>query len=65
MAQRPMASIADEVQRLVLDNGLRVLIKEIHAALVATCWAWYGVGSRNERPGLTGSRLRKAGAPRV
>ena len=29
-------------------------IKEMHAAPVATCWVWYRVGSRNERPGITG-----------
>jgi zinc protease len=38
----------------VLDNGLRVLVKEIHAAPVVTLWAWYRVGSRNELPGITG-----------
>jgi len=37
-----------------LDNGLTVLIKEMHHAPVATFWVWYRVGSRNERPGITG-----------
>jgi zinc protease len=37
-----------------LPNGLSVLIEESHAAPVATFWVWYRVGSRNERPGLTG-----------
>ena len=47
--------IAEGVQRVVLDNGLRILLKEMHAAPVATCWAWYGVGARNEHPGITGA----------
>ncbi|UCH34851.1 MAG: insulinase family protein [Armatimonadota bacterium] len=54
MPKRTSTAIADKVQRIVLDNGLRVLIKEIHAAPVVTFWAWYGVGSRNELPGITG-----------
>lgn len=37
-----------------LSNGLAALVKEVHSAPVAACWAWYRVGSRNERPGQTG-----------
>jgi len=37
-----------------LRNGLRVHLKEIHTAPVVSCWIWYKVGSRNERPGGTG-----------
>ncbi len=37
-----------------LDNGLRVLTRELHSAPIATFWVWYGVGSRHELPGLTG-----------
>ena len=37
-----------------LLNGLKVLTKEVHAAPVASSYIWYKVGSRNERPGLTG-----------
>ncbi len=37
-----------------LKNGLRVLIKEVHSAPVVACYIWYKVGSRNERPGITG-----------
>ena len=37
-----------------LPNGLTVLLQESHVAPVATFWVWYRVGSRNERPGLTG-----------
>ena len=38
-----------------LDNGLTVLIKEMHHAPVATLWIFYRVGSRNEIPGMTGT----------
>ncbi len=44
----------DGVLSVKLDNGLTVLIKEMHHAPVATFWMWYRVGSRNEIPGYTG-----------
>lgn len=37
-----------------LDNGLSVLLKEIHAAPIISLWTWYKVGSRFEKPGFTG-----------
>jgi len=37
-----------------LPNGLTVLVKEAHAAPVASFWVWYRVGSRNEYTGITG-----------
>ncbi len=37
-----------------LDNGLRVLLVENHAAAVVTVNIWYNVGSRNEEPGRSG-----------
>jgi zinc protease len=37
-----------------LDNGLKVLLREEHTAPLASVWCWYKVGSRDERPGLTG-----------
>ncbi len=37
-----------------LSNGLTVLVKEAHAAPVASFWVWYRVGSRNEHLGVTG-----------
>jgi zinc protease len=40
--------------RTTLPNGLVVLLHERRTAPVATFWAWYRVGSRNEVPGLTG-----------
>ncbi|MEN6520134.1 MAG: pitrilysin family protein [Armatimonadota bacterium] len=44
----------NQVSETVLPNGLKVLIKEVHAAPVFTCQVWYKVGSRNEHPGITG-----------
>ncbi len=38
-----------------LDNGLTVLLKEIHSVPVISHWIWYRVGSRYEKPGHTGS----------
>ena len=43
------------VVETVLDNGLKVLTCEDHDVPVATFWVWYRVGSRNERPGITGA----------
>ena len=40
--------------KTTLDNGLTVLIKEVHRAPVASFWIWYRVGGRNEVPGITG-----------
>jgi len=37
-----------------LPNGLTVFLREKRDAPVASFWAWYRVGSRNEVPGLTG-----------
>jgi zinc protease len=43
-----------EVSEFILENGMTVLTKEVHAAPVAACYIWYKVGSRNEQPGITG-----------
>ncbi|HLE51011.1 MAG TPA: pitrilysin family protein [Anaerolineales bacterium] len=43
-----------EIKKLQLSNGLQVLLKEIHTAPIISVWLWYRVGSRNERPGITG-----------
>jgi len=40
--------------RTTLDNGLKVLIRESHAAPVVSVWVWYRVGVRNEHQGITG-----------
>ena len=38
-----------------LANGLKVLVQEVHTAPLVSVWCWYGVGSRDEGPGLTGA----------
>ncbi len=42
------------VKKTTLDNGLTVVLKEMHHAPVTSFWVWYRVGSRNEIPGITG-----------
>src|SRR5881296_1953123 len=42
------------VKQTTLDNGLKVLVQEEHTAPLASVWCWYKVGSKDERPGLTG-----------
>lgn len=44
-----------QVRETVLDNGLKVLTRELHNAPVASLWVWYHVGSRNEVLGITGA----------
>ena len=38
----------------VLDNGLKVVVREVHTAPLASVWCWYKVGSKDETTGLTG-----------
>jgi zinc protease len=42
------------VRTTYLDNGLKVLIKELHTAPLVSVWCWYRVGSGDELPGRTG-----------
>lgn len=43
-----------KVQRYRLANGLKILVLEDHSAPTFAYQTWYNVGSRDERPGLTG-----------
>ena len=38
-----------------LENGLSVVLAPIPASPTASVWVWYRVGSKNERPGITGA----------
>ena len=49
-----MSQRDDKVTRHVLENGLTVLLKEVHSAPVISWWVLYRVGSRNEHTGQTG-----------
>lgn len=42
------------ITKVTLDNGLQVLLKEIHTAPLISSWLWYRVGSRDEVNGRTG-----------
>ena len=48
-------SIANPVRSEYLANGLKVVVREIHTAPLASVWCWYRVGSRDEGPGMTGA----------
>src|SRR5690242_5935152 len=41
--------------RFSLPNGLGVVLAPIPGASTASVWVWYKVGSKNERPGITGA----------
>src|SRR4051794_3340068 len=41
-------------RRATLDNGLEIVVQEVHTAPLVSVWCWYGVGSGDEGPGLTG-----------
>ncbi len=43
------------VRAFRLRNGLRVLLAPAPRSLTASVWVWYRVGSKNERPGITGA----------
>jgi predicted Zn-dependent peptidase len=43
-----------KVERTVLPNGLVVITHEDHSVPTIAFWQWFKVGSRNERPGITG-----------
>jgi len=45
---------AQEVQEYVLNNGLKLLVKEDHRAPVVVSQVWYKVGSSYEHDGITG-----------
>jgi len=47
-------STLGSTRTVTLDNGLKVLIQEVHTAPLVSVWCWYRVGSGDERPGLTG-----------
>jgi len=44
----------ERMRETTLDNGLKVVVREEHTAPLASVWCWYKVGSKDERPGLTG-----------
>ncbi|HSR41549.1 MAG TPA: pitrilysin family protein [Longimicrobiales bacterium] len=49
-----MSDLGIPTERFRLDNGLRVVVSADDTAPIVGVNLWYGVGSRNERPGRTG-----------
>lgn len=47
-------SIDSAYTKIRLSNGLTVMLKEIRTAPIASVWVWFRVGSRDEKPGITG-----------
>lgn len=43
------------IETFSLDNGLRVVLAPNPSSPTASVWVWYRVGSKNERPGITGA----------
>lgn len=50
----PLPSEADQVQTTTLKNGMKILVQEDHAIPSVALYLFFRVGSRNERPGITG-----------
>ncbi len=44
----------ENVHETVLDNGMKILVKEDHRAPIVTSQVWYKIGSSYEHGGLTG-----------
>ncbi len=49
-----MMTTHGDVRVARLDNGLTVLLREVHTAPLVSVWCWYRVGSKDEGPGLIG-----------
>ncbi len=50
----PTLTNAQEVHEFILDNGMKLLVKEDHRAPIAVSQIWYKVGSSYEPEGITG-----------
>jgi zinc protease len=46
--------MTNKITQVVLKNGLKVMLKEVHTAPIISSWVWYRVGSRDETTGKTG-----------
>lgn len=44
-----------QVHQFILDNGLKILVKEDHRAPVVVSMVWYNIGSADEPGGITGT----------
>src|ERR671939_1676401 len=48
------ATARPSFSQTTLDNGLRVILREVRERPLVGVWVWYRVGGRNEIPGITG-----------
>ena len=46
--------MTNKITQVVLKNGMKVMLKEIHTAPIISSWIWYRVGSKDEPTGKTG-----------
>jgi len=46
--------MTENILSTTLENGLKILLKEIHTSPIISHWVWYRVGSRYESDGNTG-----------
>jgi zinc protease len=44
----------ESYSQTTLDNGLRIILREVRERPLVGVWMWYRVGGRNEVPGITG-----------
>ncbi|MBY6062761.1 M16 family metallopeptidase [Pseudidiomarina sediminum] len=52
--QQNLPDVAISYESFTLDNGLTVVVHEDRKAPIVAVNVWYGVGSKDERPGITG-----------
>ena len=50
----PVLLAAQETRTTTLDNGLKIIVQEDHSIPNVAMYLFYKIGSRNERPGITG-----------
>lgn len=53
-AAQPAAAQAFDIKTHTLKNGMKILVQEDHSIPSVALYIFYRVGSRNERPGITG-----------
>ena len=53
--QQDIFRVSNGVEEFFLENGLQVLLKPNPDSSAVSTWIFYKVGSRNERPGITGA----------
>jgi zinc protease len=53
-AARPRADRVAAPRVVRLANGLTVLLRQVRDVPLVSVWCWYRVGSKDERPGITG-----------